>query len=193
MPHYDPARVVTLMEGAGYTLNDGRWEKDGAPFKTLELVTFAVDPYRQEAVLVQDYLSQAGFEVNINALEVPTAISEVRAGNHDLYLARYGLFDAGTLRNLFHSEGTPTINPNGNNITFNVDPVLDDLLEQGAEETDPEARKAIYAQAQRQLASANATFVLYEAQALLLFQPDISGVAIHQDGALKLSELLKQP
>jgi len=191
VPHYDPARVVTLMEGAGYTLNNDRWEKDGTPFQTMQLVTFAVDPYRQEAVLVQDYLAQAGFEVEINALEVATAISEVRAGNHDLYLARYGLFDAGTLRNLFHSEGTPTINPNGNNISFNEDPVLDALLEEGGMETDPARRIEIYAEAQRQLASSMSTFALYEAQALLLFQPNIGGVAIHQDGALKLSELTR--
>lgn len=189
VPHYDLDRVNSLMEGAGYTLENGRWSKDGTPFPTMQLVTFSVDPYRQEAVLVQDYLRQAGFEIEIRALEVATAISEVRAGNHDLYLARYGLFDAGTLRNLFHSENTPTVNPNGNNITFNDDAELDALLEAGGAETDPAKRIEIYADAQRQLASAMSTFALYEAQAMLLFQPDISGVGIHQDGALKLSEL----
>ena len=189
VPHYDIDRVNSLMEGAGYTLENGRWSKDGTAFPTMQLVTFSVDPYRQEAVLVQDYLRQAGFEIEIRALEVATAISEVRAGNHDLYLARYGLFDAGTLRNLFHSENTPTVNPSGNNITFNDDPELDALLEAGGEETDPAKRIEIYANAQRQLASAMSTFALYEAQAMLLFQPDISGVGIYQDGALKLSEL----
>lgn len=191
VPHYDPDRVTTLMEEAGYTLENDRWSIDGEPFPTMQLVTFSVDPYRQEAVLVQDYLRQAGFEIEVRALEVATAISEVRAGNHDLYLARYGMFDAGTLRNLFHSDNTPTVNPNGNNATFYDDPVLDQLLEQGGQETDPDERIAIYSEAQHQLASAMSTFALYEAQALLLFQPDISGVGIHQDGALKLSELTK--
>lgn len=191
VPHYDLDAVNSLMEDAGYTLTNGRWEQGGTPFPTLVLVTFSVDPYRQEAVLVQDYLRQAGFEMEIRAVEVATAISEVRAGNHDLYLARYGMFDAGTLRNLFHSENTPTVNPNGNNITFYDDPVLDALLEEGGQETDPARRIEIYSEAQRQLASAMSTFALYEAQALLLFQPGVDGVAIHQDGALKLSELTK--
>ena len=191
VPHYDLDAVTRLMEEAGYELVGGRWSQDGVPFPTMVLVTFSVDPYRQEAVLVQDYLRQAGFQVEIRAIEVASAISEVRAGNHDLYLARYGMFDAGTLRNLFHSGNTPTVNPTGNNITFYDDPVLDALLEEGGQETDPARRIEIYSEAQRQLASAMSTFALYEAQALLLFQPGVEGVAIHQDGALKLSELKK--
>lgn len=191
VPHYDPDAVTRLMEDAGYELVDGRWSQAGVPFPTMALVTFSVDPYRQEAVLVQDYLRQAGFQVEIRAVEVASAISEVRAGNHDLYLARYGMFDAGTLRILFHSDNTPTVNPTGNNITFYNDPVLDALLEEGGQETDPARRIEIYSEAQRQLASAMSTFALYEAQALLLFQPGVEGVAIHQDGALKLSELTK--
>jgi len=189
VPHYDPDAVNTLMEEAGYTLVDGRWSKDGEAFPTLNLITFSVDPYRQEAVLIQDYLRQAGFQSEISALEQASALSEVRAGNHDIYLARYGMFDAGTMKVLFHSENTPTVNPNGSNITFSQDPELDALLDAAEQETDPAARLALYADAQRQLASSMSTFALYEAQALLLFRDDLTGVATHQDGALKVSEL----
>ena len=157
VPHHDTEKAKQLLTEAGYTFgSDGIATKDGKKLE-LSLLTFAVDPYTSEAQIVQDNLAQAGIGVKIDARETATAITAALAGDFDLYLARYGMFDGSTLAGLFKTAATEA----QKSALRHDDPELDALLEQGDTETDLAKRKEIYKQVQENLARSMRTFTLY--------------------------------
>jgi peptide/nickel transport system substrate-binding protein len=185
VPHHDVAKAKALLTEAGYTFGaDGKAMKDGKPLE-LSLLTFAVDPYKAEAQVVQDNLSEAGITVKIDARETGTAVNAALAGDFDLYLARYGMFDGSTLAGLFRS---PTTDAQKSALRLN-DPELDRLLDTADQEVDLVKRKALYSQVQQLLAKSLTTFTLYSLEGDIFYAKRIDNLKFNQDGSIKFTEL----
>jgi peptide/nickel transport system substrate-binding protein len=188
VPHFDTAKAKALLTEAGYTFgSDGIATKDGKRLE-LSLLTFSVDPYTSEAQIVQDNLAQAGIAVKIDARETATAITAALAGEFDLYLARYGMFDGSTLAGLFKTAATDA----QKSALRHNDPELDALLNAGDAEVDLEKRKVIYKQVQENLAKSMRTFTLYSLEGDLFHAKRISTIEFNRDGSLQLTELAVQ-
>ncbi len=188
VPHHDVAKAKSLLTDAGYTFGaDGIATKDGKRLE-LSLLTFAVDPYKGEAQVIQDVLSEAGIAVKIDARETGTAVKAALAGDFDLYLARYGMFDGSTLAGLFRTAKTDA---QKSALRVN-DPQIDNLLDTADQEVDLVKRKQLYVEVQQLLAKSLTTFTLYSLQGDIFFAKKISNLKFNQDGSLKFTEIAVQ-
>jgi peptide/nickel transport system substrate-binding protein len=143
---YDPEQAVSLLEEAGWMLEDGEEirSKDGESL-TFTCTTISGDQTRRpEAELVQQYLREVGIDMQLEEAPVATILEQMRAGTMDasLYNWTYGGDDADpdasvTLR----SDGT-------NNFSHFRNDRVDELLDMGLQEIDPEARAEIYKEIQ---------------------------------------------
>lgn len=133
---YDVERAKELLAEAGY--------EDG-----LDLSIWTNDsPERvNTAIYLQESLKEVGINLTVEQLEWGAYLEETAAGNHDMYILGWstvtGDADYGTYP-LFHSSmhGDP------GNRSFLSDDKVDELLEAGRQETDEEARLAIYSELQ---------------------------------------------
>jgi peptide/nickel transport system substrate-binding protein len=155
----------------------------------ISLLTYSVDPYTLEAQVIQDNLAQAGIAVTIDARETATAIDAALAGDFDLYLARYGMFDGSTLAGLFRTAQTEA---QASALRLN-DPELDRLLDEADQEVDLEKRKDLYRQVQELLARSLTTFTLYSLEGDLFHAKRIGGIEFNRDGSLQFTELTATP
>lgn len=150
---YEPETAKQLLRDAGWTENDGGWEKDGTK------LAFKLSAFRgnatveQSTVLVQQYFADIGVKAEIEMLEFGTFVTDVRDNRSaDGYYS-------------FISYMTPEPEPDGNyayfhssnaergsNFTAYVNPEVDDLLDSGRASSDQEARKPIYNRLQEILA-----------------------------------------
>lgn len=89
-------------------------------------------------------LKQAGIELKVISLPSGTYTERRNKGDYDLIAGSQFSGDPDVLRQLYSTKGPSK----QNNIAKTNDPKLDDLLEQGYLETDPEKRKAIYKEVQ---------------------------------------------
>jgi len=134
---YDPDAAKALLAEAGYA--------DGFSAK-LRIVS-STAWHAPAAQIIQAYLSELNIQVEIEAIEATTWFSEVfnnsefemsmtsHASKVDPDLSMFDILHSGEL-------GTK-------NYTQFSDPEMDDLLDRGRVETDPETRKQIYADAQK--------------------------------------------
>ncbi|MED1791462.1 ABC transporter substrate-binding protein [Brevibacillus nitrificans] len=125
---------------------DGVREKDG---KKLTLRYLEPSPNREKrndiAAIVQQQLKQVGIQVNLNITkDTNTPISK---GEYDLFGNSQVKADPDILTNLLRSDRLFT--KGGTNWSQLADPNIDKLLEQGAQESDLQKRKAIYEEIQK--------------------------------------------
>lgn len=133
---YDVERAKELLAEAGY--------EDG-----IDLSIWTNDsPERvNTAIYLQESLQEVGINLTVEQLEWGAYLEETAAGNHDMFILGWstvtGDADYGTYP-LFHSSmhGDP------GNRSFLSDDKVDELLEAGRQETDDEARLAIYSELQ---------------------------------------------
>jgi peptide/nickel transport system substrate-binding protein len=141
---FDPDRAVEIMEEAGWERNgDGVWEKDGVVMEWECIVLTGDEARRPEAEMVQEFLNQVGF--NMQIIEDPQGSGPMREGTGDMALFNWTY--GGT-------NGEPdarvTLSTNGgNNFNHYSSEEMDELLVEGVREPDPEARREIYADVQR--------------------------------------------
>ena len=133
---YDPELARELLAEAGYAdgFSTSIWTND--------------NPQRVEiAQIVQAELANIGIQVDVQVVEWGTYLDDTAAGLHDMFIlgwvtvtgdADYGLYA------LFHSSqfGAP------GNRTFYANERVDELLDAARVETDPDARVALYHEAQ---------------------------------------------
>ena len=133
---YDPDRARALLAEAGYP--------DG--FR-ITLWTNEAPLRMQLAEVVQENLRAVGITADIQVMEWGAFVHETGAGRHDMAIlgwmvltgdADYGLYP------LFHSSQQGA----AGNRSFYSNPRVDELLERGRANSDPEVRLAAYREAQ---------------------------------------------
>lgn len=96
--------------------------------------------------MAQDF-ARAGVELDVVPLELGTMLARLTAGDFELAtLQMPELTEPNVLRVFLHSSSTPPAGANRGRVR---DPDLDRLLDAGAAERDPAARRAIYASVER--------------------------------------------
>jgi peptide/nickel transport system substrate-binding protein len=143
---YDPERAATLLDEAGWTMGgDDVREKDGQRLSFVCTTVTGDQVRRPEAELVQQYLAEAGIDMQLEEAPVTTILDRMRDGSMDasLFNWTYGGTSGDPDASVeLRSDGT-------NNFSHYNNPRIDELLDQGLRELDPAARAEIYREVQR--------------------------------------------
>lgn len=136
---YDPEAAKELLAEAGYEkgFTTTLWTNDNA-----ERVRIAE--------YVQDKLSEIGVQVTIEVVEWTTYLEDTAAGKHDMFILGWSTptGDADySLYAVFHSKNHGL----AGNRSFFSDAQVDDLLDKGRQEPDPDQRRVYYKEAQERL------------------------------------------
>jgi len=147
---YDPGKAAALLDELGWKAGaDGIREKDG---KKLTLHYVEVSPNREKrndiAAMIQQQLKQIGIAVEVEITkDYRTVVFE--NGDYDLYGNSMVNTDPESLRSFYHSASTNVAGKQ--NLAGMKDPVIDQLLEAGTVEPDPEKRVQIYEQVSQEI------------------------------------------
>ncbi len=137
---FDPERASQLLEEAGWTKGSGGvLTKNGQPLE-LEYITTSGQA-GDVAELVQAYLTQVGFKINLQILEYAATAELMLQGAHHIARIGYTGTDPIALSTLYHSRNIPGTNFNR---TMKPDPTLDQMLDAAAAETDRDTRFQMY-------------------------------------------------
>lgn len=168
---FDPAKAKQLLVEAGYQDSDGDGyvERDG---KTLsfEMLTNLGNKQREKtAVIIQRRLKEVGIDTRIRTLEWASLLTNfIKPGDFDAVVMGWGLGLDPDQYNIWHSSQQ---NPGQFNFIGYHNPVVDQLLEQGRLEFDPEKRMHIYHEFAK---------VLYEDSPLVYLSAGYGLTAIHK-------------
>ncbi len=141
---FDPDQAIALLEEAGWVEgDDGVREKDGVRLEWECMVITGDEARRPQAEMVTEFLSQVG--MNMQIMENPQTSGPMREGTADMALYNWG-YGGGSgepdARVTLHTDG-------GNNFNHYSNPEMDELLEAGVREADPDARREIYSEVQK--------------------------------------------
>jgi peptide/nickel transport system substrate-binding protein len=133
---YDPDRARAILDQAGYT--DLAFTYRTSQDETGRLV----------AAVLQEQMARIGVDMEIRSNEFATFFADVLAGNFQVYSLRWigGNNDPDIFDFIFHSDLVP---PNGANRGRYSNPDVDRWIELARRETDPDVRKAYYADVQK--------------------------------------------
>lgn len=140
---YSPQKAIALLKAAGYEDHDGDGilDKDGKPF-TFEILTNQNKEREMSAVLIQRRLKEIGIDAKIRVVEWATFISRfIKTGDFNVVLLGWGLGVEPDQYNIWHSSQQA---PGQFNFIGYENKKVDDLLEKGRLELDPEKRMKIY-------------------------------------------------
>jgi peptide/nickel transport system substrate-binding protein len=137
---YDTKKAAQLLDDAGWKKgSSGVREKDGQPL-TLEYVTVTGIQGRA-GELIQAYLTDAGFKVNLQQLEYAATAALMLAGKHNIARIYFSHTDPVVLTTLYHSKNIQGTNFNR---TMKPDPKLDKMLDDATAEMDRDKRAQMY-------------------------------------------------
>ncbi len=147
---YDPDKALELLAEAGWkdTDGDGILDKDGKPF------SFVIDidaSYKEIAEAIAGQLRNIGIDASVRVWDWPTLKPLLKAGERQATIGSWGdsAFDpVGYMEAKWHSYVEGTGYGRGNYSQYS-NPRVDELIEKGETEGDPEKRKEIYKEAQR--------------------------------------------
>lgn len=140
---YDPAKARALLKEAGFTdqNGDGILERDGKAF-SFEIITNQNKEREKSAVLIQRRLKEVGIDVQIRAIEWASFISRfIKTGDFDAVVLGWGLGLDPDQYNIWHSSQQA---PGQFNFIGYQNPKVDQLLEKGRLELNPDKRMEIY-------------------------------------------------
>ncbi|SIT88962.1 glutathione ABC transporter substrate-binding protein [Edaphobacillus lindanitolerans] len=174
---YNPEEAKKLLEEAGY----------GDGFKA-EIWTND-NPQRIDiAVLLQQKLKELNIDIKVEQMEFGAYLDETSAGKHDMFILGWsnstGDADNG-LYSLFHSsqQGAP------GNRTFFDNPEVDKLLDEGRQETDQDARLAVYDKAQKLLIEEAPMVFIHHQEYLTGVADNVKGFTIDPSGIYQLKDV----
>lgn len=124
---YDPDKARELLKEAG-------WD----PAREVKLLVPIGNIVRElSADIIQANLTDVGFKVSVEKMDFPTLISRFKSGDFDIGLVGWGGVLDPDVRSQYQTGGQY-------NFGKFSSPILDDLLERGANTADPQERKKIY-------------------------------------------------
>jgi peptide/nickel transport system substrate-binding protein len=141
---YDPELAIQILEENGWVVgSDGVREKDGVRLEWTCAVITGDQARRPIAELAQQYFDAVGLKMNI--IEDASTSSGMREGRLDM-----------ALYNWTYGGGSGEPDPSNtlrsdslNNFSHYQNPEMDELIDRGLAETDPEERKKIYSDLQK--------------------------------------------
>ncbi|MBU9711335.1 glutathione ABC transporter substrate-binding protein [Evansella tamaricis] len=177
---YDPDRARSLLEEAGYA--------DG--FETT-IWTNDNEQRVETAIYIQSVLGEYNIDVSIEELEWGAYLERTGNGEHDMFIlgwstvtgdADYGMYA------LLHSSnaGAP------GNRSFIADDTLDELLDAGRRETDPDARLEIYREAQEHLVELAPMIYVHHQNYLTGVRNEVDGFWVDALGIYQLKDVTLQ-
>ncbi|MEK8090081.1 peptide-binding protein [Thermithiobacillus plumbiphilus] len=168
---YDPRKARALLAEAGWIDHDGDGvlDRNGRPFH-LEIVTNNANESRQlAATLIQRRLKEVGIDVQIRLVEWASFLSQfINTSNFDAVILGWSLSLDPDQYSIWHSSEQ---GPGKFNFIGYSNPKVDQLLEAGRREMDPQRRAIIYQNFARELHK--------DAPMVYLFAP-YSLVAVHK-------------
>jgi peptide/nickel transport system substrate-binding protein len=182
---YDPDLARQMLDDAGWVEGaDGVREKDGERLSWRSIVLTGDAVRRPEAEMVQEMLREIGAEMEI--FENPQGSGPMRAGEAAMALYNWtygGSYGEPDARVTLHSDG-------GNNFNHYSNPEMDELLERGVAEVDPEARRAIYSEVQKLYAEDVPSIFMMFWDWYTQFSTDVHGLP-DPEGVLSSSQLFR--
>ncbi|CAB3639481.1 ABC transporter substrate-binding protein [Achromobacter pestifer] len=162
----DVARAKQLLKEAGYK------------GQTLRLLPLPYgETWQRFAEIARQNLAEAGIKLEMTATDVAGWSEKTANWDYDIafcYLYQYGDAALGVSRNYLTStiaKGSPW-----NNVEGYSNPKVDDLLERGSRESDPEVRRQLYEEAQRILVDDVPVAWLLELQFPTLYRNNINNL-----------------
>lgn len=173
-PTYDVEKAKALLAEAGYPngFKTTIWTND--------------NPVRvQICQIVQAQLKEIGIDMSIDIVEWGAYLDGTARGDHDMFILGWvavtGDADYG-LHAIFHSS----THGGAGNRSFYSSPRVDELLDKAKSSTDPEERKALYAEAQEIIQTDLPIRTLYYQYQNAGLQDDIEGFQLHPAGHHKI-------
>jgi peptide/nickel transport system substrate-binding protein len=166
---HDPDQAEQLLQQAGVTtpLTMGLMVTDEFP----ETVT--------AAQVIAGQLEEVGITVEIETLDFATWLDRQGQGDFDAFLLGWlGNLDPAAYYQEQHISG------GSNNYQGYSNPEVDRLLQEGASETDEDARKQIYDQAAQLIVDDVSYLYLYNPDVVQAWAPGLSGYQIRADKAI---------
>jgi peptide/nickel transport system substrate-binding protein len=185
-PAFDLAGAKRLLDAAGFPDPDG----DGPATRfTLTYKTSQNALRLRIATAIQAQLRNAGIGLDIRSYEWGTFFGDIKKGNFQLYaLTWVGLRDPDIFHLAFHSGMTP---PDGANRGRYANGEIDRLTEEGQRESDPAARRRIYARVQRILADDLPVLPLWINRNILVRDRRLTGFTVTPDEDYSFARFLK--
>ncbi|ROH88284.1 peptide-binding protein [Pseudomethylobacillus aquaticus] len=140
---YDVARALSLLKEAGYQDHDGDGilDRDGKPL-SFEILTNQNKQREMAAVLIQRRLKEIGIDASIRVLEWASFVGRyIKTGDFDVVVLGWSLSLDPDQYGIWHSSQQQ---PGQFNFIGYNNPRVDELLERGRFELDPDKRQTIY-------------------------------------------------
>lgn len=172
---YDPARAKQLLKDAGFEDHDGDGilDRDGKPLK-FEILTNQNPQRVMSSILIQRRLKEIGIDVSIRQLEWASFLGRyIKTGDFDVVVLGWSLSLDPDQYSIWHSSQTK---PGQFNFINYSNPRVDNLLEQGRLELDPDKRMKIYHEFSRILLEDSPIVYLYEGYGLPAINKRIRGI-----------------
>jgi|SRR5690554_704673 len=157
---YNPEKARELLAEAGYPNGFSATLHLPAPYPL----------HRSAGEIIANQLTEVGINLDLEVIEWGTWLEQINT-NREYELTVVGLtgrLDPHTILNRYQSDS-------GRNISYFSSPEYDDLLEQGAIESDPDLRQEIYGELQTILAREASNVYIMDPSQLAVMSPDIEG------------------
>lgn len=175
---YNPEEAARLLAESGWTDSDGDGilDKDGQKL-TIDYIT---SPIWEEAFneLLAGYLTQAGFDVQMRAMDDAGIAAEAGEGAYNMLYIYWTRADPSPLRILFHSENIE----GGAAYTRFRDAELDRVLADGDTQTDEAVRMQDYVTAQRIIMENALVLPLFTVNTSYLNAPSVQNFTFDVEG-----------
>lgn len=170
---YDPAAAQALLAEAGYP--------DGFDLEIMPTTQY--EESIRVAQVVQANLSQIGIRATIRTLEWAEWLEEEGSGNYDTYICSWnGNVDPDDFYGAQHGTGEVF------NFTGYSNPKVDELLSEGKNTDDVEARRKIYAQINQQVVDDAPYVYLYNPLEINVYRTNVKGYEARADQAIRFVE-----
>ncbi|NJN19589.1 MAG: ABC transporter substrate-binding protein, partial [Oscillochloris sp.] len=185
---YNPEQAIALLEEAGWTPGDDgvRVNSDGTRLSFTCTVITGDQARLPEAELVSQFLGEVGIEMLLAEQPISAILDGLRQGTMEASLFNW-TYGGGN----GEPDGSVTLRSDGGN-NFNLfrNERMDELLDQGLREVDPDARKAIYDEVQTIVAEEVPFLIMMYWDWFNIFSPRTQGLP---ESALNGSQLYRTP